>query len=83
MNMKLRVRIALIISVFAAYRAYEHVQRILAGCIDYGEHQRCSFENADNFEGWLNLDLLFTCGWIAAAVLCWIGIMQQPGKNPR
>jgi hypothetical protein len=82
MNKKIRLRIALIISAFALYRAFMHIHRIQTGCIQLGDHQRCSFENAANFEGLMNLDLLFTCGWVAGAVLCWIAVVQS-GKEPR
>lgn len=82
MSKKIRLRVALIISAVAIYRAFAYVQHIQTGCVPLGDHQRCSFENTANFEGLLNLDLLFTCGWVAAAVLCWIAFVQRD-KKPR
>jgi len=82
MNKKIRLRVALIISAVAIYRAFTYVQQIQTGCIQLGNHERCSFENAANFEGLLNLDLLFMCGWVAGAVPCWIAVVQAD-KEPR
>lgn len=80
---KIRVRIALILSAFALYHVYKHIVEIQTGCIQVNSHQqRCSFENAANFEGLLNLDLLFMCGWVAGAVVSWIGVVQA-NRKPR
>lgn len=82
MNTKTRIRIALVISAFSFYRAFMHVDRILTGCIQFSDHQLCSFENESNFQGLLDLDLFFTCGWVAAAVLCWAAVAQS-GRRRR
>ncbi|SAL33627.1 hypothetical protein AWB69_03027 [Caballeronia udeis] len=80
MNKKIRLRVTLAISAFAIYRVFTYVRQVQTGCIQIGNHQRCSFENTANFEGLQNVDLLFTCGWVAGAVLCWIGVVQT-GKT--
>jgi hypothetical protein len=80
MDKKIRVRVALIISAVACYRVFTHVHQIATECIQIGQSKRCSFENAANFEGLQNLDLLFTCGWVSGAVLCWFFVAQASNK---
>jgi hypothetical protein len=80
MNKKIRLRVALVISVLSIYRIFRYLQDIQTGCIQLGNHQLCSFENEANFDGLLNLYLLFTCGWAAGAVLCWFAFARA-GKE--
>ena len=81
MPKNIRLRVALIISAVALYRTVIHVHRIVTGCMELGNHLRCSFENETNYQGLLDLDLLFTCGWVAAAVLCWMSFAQAAKKR--
>ncbi|QDQ85788.1 hypothetical protein FNZ07_32965 [Paraburkholderia megapolitana] len=81
MNKKKWLRVALIITAVALYRVYTYVHHIQTGCMQVGAHQRCRFENAANFEGLLHVDLLFTCGWVAGAILCWLAFMWSRKKG--
>jgi hypothetical protein len=77
MNKKNRIRVALVISASAIYHTFGYVRHIQTGCMQLNGHQICSFENPDNFAGLLNLDLLFSCGWLAGALICWIGLIRS------
>ncbi|WP_446901635.1 hypothetical protein [Burkholderia sp. YIM B11467] len=75
-----RLRVAVIISAFAVFNVYMHVQQFISGCVWVRGHHRCSFENSANFEGWMDLDLMITCCWVAAAAVSWIAVVQSAKK---
>ncbi|RQV27030.1 hypothetical protein DF018_10635 [Burkholderia cenocepacia] len=80
MKKSLSLRVAVIASAVAVYSIYMHVQQLISGCIWVRGHQRCSFENSTNFQGWMDLDLMITCCWVAAAVVGWISVAQGTKK---
>ena len=72
-------KFALIASAFTVFGLYKLVVSFYdsqTGCIQFRTHQTCSFENAENFQNLLNIELLFACGWIAGAVVCWMVAAQ-------
>ncbi|AKM03889.1 MULTISPECIES: hypothetical protein [Burkholderia cepacia complex] len=81
MKTSISLRVAVITSAFAVFNAYMHIQQFISGCIWVRGHHRCSFENSTNFEGWMDLDLLITCCWVAAAVVSWVTVAQA-GRKP-
>jgi hypothetical protein len=81
MRKNIRLRVALIISAVALFRVAVHLHRIVTGCMELGNHLRCSFENERNFQGLLDLDLFVTCGWVAGAVICWMSFAQAGKKR--
>ncbi|CAB3751893.1 hypothetical protein GQ57_05195 [Burkholderia sp. MSh2] len=80
MKKSIRLRFTVIASAFAVYSVYMHIQQLVSGCVWVRGHQRCSFENSANFEGWMDLDLMITCCWVAAAVVGWIAVAQAAKK---
>lgn len=81
MKKSISLRVAIIASAVAVYSIYMHVQQLISGCMWVRGHQRCSFENSTNFEGWMDLDLMITCCWVAAAVVGWISVAQGTKKR--
>lgn len=78
-------KLALLASAFTAlslYKLFVVFQEMQSGCIQFQTHQTCSFENAENFQGLLDLELLFACGWLAGAAVCWMAAAQTY-KNER
>ncbi|MCA8061621.1 MULTISPECIES: hypothetical protein [unclassified Burkholderia] len=80
MKKHVRLRLTIIASAFAVYSVYMHIQQFINGCVWVRGHQRCSFENSTNFEGWMDLDLMIACCWVAAALVGWISVMQAAKK---
>lgn len=80
MKKSMSLRVAVIASAVAVYSVYMHIDQLISGCMWVRGRQRCSFENSANFEGWMNLDLLVTCCWVAAAVVGWISVVQVTKK---
>ncbi|WP_175918049.1 hypothetical protein [Burkholderia pyrrocinia] len=81
MKTSIRLRVAIITSAFAVFNVYMHIQQFISGCIWVRGHQRCSFENSANFEGWMDLDLLVTCCWVAGAVMGWVAVAEAARKQ--
>jgi len=69
MKKSISLRVAVIASAVAVYSVYMHIQQLISGCMWVRGHQRCSFENSTNFQGLMDLDLMITCCWVAAAVV--------------
>lgn len=80
MKKSIRLRVAVIASAFAVFNVYMHVQQLISGCVWVRGHQRCSFENSANFESWMDLDLMVTCCWVAAALVGWFAV-ARPEKQ--
>ncbi|WGY71905.1 hypothetical protein KEC55_18995 [Burkholderia cepacia] len=80
MKKSMSLRVAVIASAVAAFSIYMHIDQLISGCMWVRGRQRCSFENSANFEGWMNLDLLVTCCWVATAVVGWMTFAQS-GKQ--
>ncbi|AXF23393.1 hypothetical protein CUJ89_23495 [Burkholderia pyrrocinia] len=80
MKKNIPLRLAVITSAFAVYNVYMHIQQFISGCMWVRGHHRCSFENSTNFQGLMDLDLMITCCWVAAAVVGWIAVAQAPRK---
>ncbi|HIE1371806.1 hypothetical protein [Burkholderia sola] len=80
MKKSISLRVAVIASAVAVYSIYMHIQQLISGCMWVRGHQRCSFENSTNFQGWMDLDLMITCCWVAAAVVGWISVAQGTKK---
>ncbi|WP_419188557.1 hypothetical protein [Burkholderia cepacia] len=80
MKKSISLRVAVIASAVAVYSIYMHIQQLVSGCMWIRGYQRCSFENSTNFQGWMDLDLMITCCWVAAAVVGWISVAQGTKK---
>ncbi|RFU46454.1 hypothetical protein D0B32_15610 [Paraburkholderia sp. DHOC27] len=72
--------IALALTLFGLYKLFVVFHDTYTGCIQFQTHQTCSFENAENFQNLLNLELLFACSWVAAAAVCWMTVLQGKKK---
>jgi hypothetical protein len=73
--------IASAITAFGVYKLFVVLQDTQTGCIQFPTHQTCSYENAGNFQGLLDLQLMFACAWIAGAVVCWMVAAQAKKKE--
>lgn len=80
MKTSISLRVAVIASAVAVYSIYMHIQQLISGCMWVRGHRRCSFENSVNFQGLMDLDLMITCCWVAAAVVGWISVAQRTKK---
>ncbi|RKE36941.1 hypothetical protein B0G76_3161 [Paraburkholderia sp. BL23I1N1] len=74
--------LALALTALGLYKLFTVANDAQSGCIQFRTHQTCSFENASNFQGLLDLELMFACGWAAGAVVCWM-VAAQAKKNER
>lgn len=81
MKTPLRLRAAIIVSAFAVYHVFMHAQWVASGCIEFRGSRHCSFENSENFEGMMNVDLLLTCAWVAGAMMAWFAVARAPKKT--
>lgn len=74
--------LAVAFTIYGLYKLFLFFHDTQTGCIQFQTHQTCSFENAENFQTLLNLELMFACGWIAGAVVCWM-VVAQTRRNER
>ncbi|AXL50811.1 hypothetical protein DSC91_003192 [Paraburkholderia caffeinilytica] len=70
------------VTALGLYKLFVFFQDVQTGCIQFQTHQTCSYENAENFQGLLDLELMFACGWAAGAVICWM-VAAQAKKSER
>ena len=80
-NSKKFALIAVAFTAFGLYKLFVVFQDMQTGCIQFQTHQTCSYENAENFQGLLDLELRFACGWAAGAVVCWMVAAQAKKKE--
>ena len=82
--MKKSKKLALLAVTFTAWGLYKLCavfQDMQAGCIQFQTHKTCSFENAENFQSLLDVELMFACAWAAGAVICWIVTVEAQRKE--
>lgn len=72
--------IALALTALGLYKLVAAFYDSQSGCIQFRTHQTCSFENAENFQNLLNIELFSACGWIAGAAVCWM-VAAQARRN--
>ena len=56
-----------------------HIQQFISGCV-WVRAISAAVSKSTNFEGWMDLDLMIACCWVAAAVVGWISVMQAAKK---
>ncbi|MFM0707934.1 hypothetical protein PQR10_10620 [Paraburkholderia phytofirmans] len=74
--------LALAFTMFGLYKLFVVFQDMQTGCIQFQTHRTCSYENAENFQGMLDLELMLACAWAAGAVVCWM-VAAQAHKQER
>jgi hypothetical protein len=73
--------VAVAFTMYGLHKLFVVFHDSQTGCIQFRTHRTCSFENAANFQNLLNLELLFACGWVAGAAVCWMVAAQAREKR--